>query len=180
MHHLFPAFREGHLMYLYFVSRMSNLVRPSRCFELNYIIHCLCGPPSIPLSFNLRSHLWNTDRLHCGTQGSVRTPSIHRLQCGTTRYLIPFAPLYTFALLTVSYRPAIRLATGNSSPNIYAFHRYTRNSDCPPTLKIYSFNAVHGLSPWISASDLQTWPHGPLHPVNLTTLATAIIMHAGT
>ncbi len=25
----------------------------SRCFELNHMLHRLCGPPSIPLSFNL-------------------------------------------------------------------------------------------------------------------------------
>ena len=44
-----------------------------------------CGPPSIPLSFNLAIVLprWNTYCVSCGTQGvSPRTPSIHRLQRG--------------------------------------------------------------------------------------------------
>ena len=62
-------------------------------------IHRLCGPPSIPLSFNLAIVLprWNTYCVYCGTQGvSPRTPSIHRLQCGLPGYLILFAP-HTFA-----------------------------------------------------------------------------------
>ena len=29
----------------------------ARCFELNHMLHRLCGPPSIPLSFNLAAVL---------------------------------------------------------------------------------------------------------------------------
>ncbi len=31
--------------------------RTTRCFELNHMLHRLCGPPSIPLSFNLATVL---------------------------------------------------------------------------------------------------------------------------
>ena len=59
------------------------------------MLHRLCGPPSIPLSFNLAIVLprWDTYCVNCGTQWvSPRTPSIHRLQRGLPGYLILFAP----------------------------------------------------------------------------------------
>ena len=58
------------------------------------MLRCLCGPPSIPLSFNLAAVLprWNTYCVNSGTEG-VRppTPSIHRLRRGLPGYLILFA-----------------------------------------------------------------------------------------
>ena len=66
--------------------------------ELNHILHCLCGPPSIPLSFNLAAVLprWDTYCVSGGTEDlSSPTPSIHRLRCGLPGYLILFAP-HTF------------------------------------------------------------------------------------
>ena len=63
------------------------------------MLHRLCGPPSIPLSFNLAVVLprWIAYCVNSGTEG-VRppTPSYHRLQCGLPGYLILFAP-HTFA-----------------------------------------------------------------------------------
>ena len=63
------------------------------------MLRCLCGPPSIPLSFNLAAVLprWIAYCVNSGTEG-VRppTPSNHRLQCGLPGYLILFAP-HTFA-----------------------------------------------------------------------------------
>ena len=59
---------------------------------------CLCGPPSIPLSFNLAVVLprWITYCVNSGTEWfSHPTPSNHRLQCGLPGYLILFAP-HTF------------------------------------------------------------------------------------
>ena len=59
------------------------------------MLHRLCGPPSIPLSFNLAVVLprWNTYCVNCGTEGvSPPTPSIHRLRRGLPGYLILFAP----------------------------------------------------------------------------------------
>ena len=58
------------------------------------MLRCLCGPPSIPLSFNLAVVLprWNAYCVNCGTEACAPTPSIHRLQRGLPGYLILFAP----------------------------------------------------------------------------------------
>ena len=62
------------------------------------MLRCLCGPPSIPLSFNLAAVLprRNAYCVNSGTEDCSPTPSIHRLQCGLPGYLILFAP-HTFA-----------------------------------------------------------------------------------
>ncbi len=67
----------------------------SLCFKLNHILHCLCGPPSIPLSFTLAAVLprWITYWVNSGTEGVIPpTPSNHRLRLGLPGYLILFAP----------------------------------------------------------------------------------------
>ena len=58
------------------------------------MLRCLCGPPSIPLSFNLAIVLprRNTYCVNCGTEVRPPTPSIHRLRRGLPGYLILFAP----------------------------------------------------------------------------------------
>ena len=93
------------------------------------MLHRLCGPPSITLSFNLAIVLprWNTYCVNCGTQGvSPRTPSIHRLQRGLPGYLILFA---THAFVPQVKAQQAAFATG-VPPHLYAFHRYTGNSAC--------------------------------------------------
>ena len=58
------------------------------------MLHRLCGPPSIPLSFNLAVVLprWITYCVNCGTEGvNPPTPSNHRLRHGLPGYLILFA-----------------------------------------------------------------------------------------
>ena len=57
------------------------------------MLHRLCGPPSIPLSFNLAVVLprWNAYCVNFGTEDFSPTPSIHRLQRGLPGYLILFA-----------------------------------------------------------------------------------------
>ena len=54
----------------------------------------LCGPPSIPLSFNLAIVLprWITYRFRLATEGRPPTTSDHRLQRGLPGYLILFDP----------------------------------------------------------------------------------------
>ena len=108
----------------------------------------MCGPPSIPLSFNLAIVLprWNTYCVSCGTQGvSPRTPSIHRLQRGLPGYLILFAP-HAFA-------PQRQLSSRKSpSPLVFLLisTHFTATLGIPlssPALKKYSFHPITGLSP---------------------------------
>ena len=58
------------------------------------MLHRLCGPPSIPLSFNLAIVLprRRTYCVSCGTEVRPPTPSSHRLRRGLPGYLILFAP----------------------------------------------------------------------------------------
>src|SRR6266481_4132319 len=59
------------------------------------MLHRLCGPPSIPLSFNLATVLprRRTYRVSFDTkQSCCPTSSPHRLQRGLPGYLILFAP----------------------------------------------------------------------------------------
>ena len=58
------------------------------------MLHRLCGPPSIPLSFTLACVLprWDTYHFRLATQDCSRTASIHRLRRGLPGYLILFAP----------------------------------------------------------------------------------------
>ena len=57
------------------------------------MLHRLCGPPSIPLSFILANVLprWDTYHFRLVTQFCNRTTSIHRLRRGLPGYLILFA-----------------------------------------------------------------------------------------
>src|SRR3569623_3193231 len=60
------------------------------------MLHRLCGPPSIPLSFILAAGLprRRTYRVSFDTKRSrLPTPSSHRLRRGLAGYLILFAPL---------------------------------------------------------------------------------------
>src|SRR5690606_6427174 len=57
------------------------------------MLHRLCGPPSIPVSFSLATVLprWDTYHFRLATQSENRTASIHRLRRGLPGYLILFA-----------------------------------------------------------------------------------------
>src|SRR5438552_1371178 len=59
------------------------------------MLHRLCGPPSIPLSFSLATVLPRRSTLcvSFGTATYGATPSAHRLGLGLPGYLILFAPL---------------------------------------------------------------------------------------
>ena len=59
------------------------------------MLHRLCGPPPIPLSFILANVLprWTAYCVSCGTEWLCHpTPSSHRLRRGLPGYLILFAP----------------------------------------------------------------------------------------
>ena len=132
----------------------------SRCFELNHILHRLCGPPSIPLSFNLAIVLprWDTYCVNSGTEGvSPPTPSIHRLQRGLPGYLILFAP-HAFA-------PQRQLLSSKPpSPLVFFLisTHFTATLGIPltsPVLKNYSFKCRHEVEPRAFTSDLQSRLH---------------------
>ncbi len=63
--------------------------------ELNHTLRCLCGVPSIRLSFSLAAVLprRNAYCVGSGTEPFGPTPSIHRLGLGLPGSLILFAPL---------------------------------------------------------------------------------------
>ena len=58
------------------------------------MLHRLCGPPSIPLSFTVAGVLprWITYRFRLVTYGISPTTSNHRLRRGLPGYLILFDP----------------------------------------------------------------------------------------
>ena len=112
------------------------------------MLHRLCGPPSIPLSFNLAVVLprWNTYCVNCGTEGvSPPTPSIHRLQRGLPGYLILFAP-HAFA-------PQRQLSSSKPpSPLVFLLisTHFTATLGIPlasPILKGCSFESSSGVEP---------------------------------
>ena len=119
----------------------------SRCFELNHILHCLCGPPSIPLSFSLAAVLprWITYCVNSGTEGvSPPTPSNHRLRRGLPGYLILFA--------THAFEPQRQLQPSRPpSPLVFLLisTHFTATLGIPPTstaLKSGSFERDYQLS----------------------------------
>ncbi len=141
-----------------------DLVRFFAFFELNHILHCLCGPPSIPLSFNLAVVLprWITYCVNCGTEGvNPPTPSNHRLRHGLPGYLILFA--------THAFEPQRQLAPSRSpSPLVFlpiSTHS-TATPGIPPTsalLKASSFESNLWVEPIVFTSNL---------PVRLRSLYT--------
>ena len=127
----------------------------SRCFELNHMLHRLCGSPSIPLSFILANVLprWITYCVSCGTHGSYpRTPSDHRLPRGLPGYLILFAPH--------AFEPQRQLRSSKPpSPPVFLLisTHFTATLGIPltpPALKQNSFQSSPGVGPPPFTSDL--------------------------
>lgn len=94
------------------------------------MLHRLCGPPSIHLSFNLAAVLPGGRFITLATGARVKPqpPNRQRLQRGLPGYLILFAP-HAFAHER-QYIPRAAFAFG-IPPHLYAFHRYTWNSTPP-------------------------------------------------
>ncbi len=81
------------------IHRMSNPGKVLRVVELNHMLHRLCGPPSIPLSFSLATYSPGGSLTTLAGAHQILisdTPSEQRLLCGLPGYLIPFAT-HTFA-----------------------------------------------------------------------------------
>ena len=119
------------------------------------MLHRLCGPPSIPLSFNLAVVLprWITYCVNCGTDGvSPPTPSNHRLQRGLPGYLILFA--------THAFVPQRQLKPSRPpSPLVFLpiSTHFTATPGIPPastSLKLNSFKCSSRVEPVYFTSDL--------------------------
>ena len=93
------------------------------------MLHRLCGPPSVPLSFSLATVLPGgvLNALAAALRGgNPLTLSTHRLRRGLPGYLILFAP-HAFAPQRQLQTRRVAFATG-VPPHLYAFHRYTWDS----------------------------------------------------
>ncbi len=105
------------------------------------MLHRLCGPPSIPLSFTLASVLprWVTYRFRLGTHCISRTPSNHRLQRGLPGYLILFDP---HALVPQ------RQLLSSELPSLLVFLRismhFTATCGIPPTSTVLKLTSING------------------------------------
>ena len=111
------------------------------------MLRCLCGSPSISLSFNLAVVLprWNAYCVNCGTEACAPTPSIHRLQRGLPGYLILFAPH--------AFEPQCQLQS-SKPPSPLVFFLISTHSTATlgiplssPSLKHSSFKSSSGVKP---------------------------------
>ncbi len=134
-----------------------DLVRFFAFFELNHMLHRMCGSPSIPLSFILVNVLprWNTYCVCDGTEWLCHpTPSIHRLRRGLPGYLILFAPH--------AFEPQRQLPSSKPpSPLVFLLisTHFTATLGIPltpPALKYDSFQCSPQVGPMPFTSDL---PH---------------------
>ncbi len=125
--------------------------------ELSHMLHRLCGPPSIPLSFNLAVVLprRRTYRVSCDTEGeNPPTSSSHRLQSGLTGYLILFAPLTFVPQRQLhSRKPSSPPAFLSISTHFTATPRIPLSSPAP---KPCSFECRSTDDPWDFTSDTQS------------------------
>ncbi len=96
------------------------------------MLHRLCEPPSIPLSFSLRPYSPGgaLSAFASAENGSVHPlRSAHRLGLGLPGYLILFAPpAFVHSASGVTQRAAFAFGV---PPDIYAFYRYTWSSALP-------------------------------------------------
>ena len=120
------------------------------------MLHCLCGSPSIPLSFILANVLprWNTYCVCDGTDAlGAPTPSIHRLPRGLPGYLILFAPH--------AFEPQRQLLSSKPpSPPVFFlisthFTATLGIPPAPPILKSHSFQSSPVVKPRDFTSDLR-------------------------
>ena len=98
----------------------------SRCLELSNMLHRLCGPPSIPLSFSLAAVVPRRCAYRVGLdapRADRGTPGTQRLRRGLPGYLILFA---THALVPEGQSRASR------PPSPSVFFRISTHSTATP------------------------------------------------
>ena len=121
------------------------------------MLHRLCGPPSIHLSFNLAAVLPRRSIYHVsyGRQTQSSTPKSTSFTAWTTRVSNPVrSPRFRSSASVTAQRPAF--ATG-VLPDICAFHRYTRSSSLPYCTLVCPYPLQYtGLSPGLSQQTRQT------------------------
>ncbi|PVH66381.1 hypothetical protein PAHAL_1G230400 [Panicum hallii] len=121
------------------------------------MLHRLCGPPSIPLSFILTNVLPRRilNALATALHGSSRTaPSIQRLRLGLLGSLIPFAPL---AFVSQCQCRSSRVL----SPLVFfsiSMHFTTPPEipSAPTVLQLGSFHRLSRVEPWDLTADLKS------------------------
>ena len=139
------------------------------------MLRCLCGSPSIPLSFNLAAVLprWNAYCVNSGTEAIAPTPSIHRLRRGLPGYLILFAPH--------AFVPQCQLQSSNSpSPLVFLLisTHSTATLGIPlssPSLKPDSFKSSSVVKPRDFTPNLPSRLRSLYAQSFRTTLATYVL-----
>ena len=116
----------------------------------------LCGPPSIPLSFNLAVVLprWITYRFRLATDCVSPTVSYHRLQRGLPGYLILFDP-HAFV---PQRQLRIREMPSQSVFCVISMH-FTATPHIPPTASAFKLSSINGtveVEPLNFTADLQS------------------------
>ncbi len=131
------------------------------------MLHRLCGPPSIPLSFSLATVLPRrcTYRVSYGTDGDKATHTkCTPFTAGTTRVSNPVCSPSFRASASVSVQ-RVAFAAGVLL-DIYAFHRYTENSTLPSCTLVLQFRVpFHRWTVRFHARHTGPPTH-PLRPVN--------------
>ena len=131
------------------------------------MLHRLCGPPSIPLSFSLAAVVPRrcAYRVSLDTDGAEPTHIWHTtFTAWTTRVSNPVCyPCFRSSVSVPAQSAAFAVGV---PPDICAFHRYTRNSALPyRTLVRAVSNARSGLGPEISHLTYST-TYEPFTPSN--------------
>ena len=107
------------------------------------MLHRLCGPPSIPLSFNLAAVLprWITYHFRLGTDSISPIPSNHRLRRGLPGYLILFAP---HAFVPQRQYGLVELPSQSVFYDISK--HFTATCHIPPTSTVLKITSINGSS----------------------------------
>ncbi len=108
---------------------MSSPGKVLRVVELNHTLRCLCGNPSIPLSFNLAAVIprRRTYRVSFGTDGFYTANAKFASFTAWTTGVSNPVRYPCFRVLVSGTAQKAAFATG-IPPDIYAFHHYTGNS----------------------------------------------------
>ncbi len=119
----------GSIPFRFSTTSMSSPGKVLRVVELNHTLRCLCGNPSIPLSFNLAAVIprRRTYRVSFGTDSFYTTNTkFASFTAWTTGVSNPVC-YPCFRVLASGPAQETAFASG-VPPDIYAFHYYTGNS----------------------------------------------------